>query len=45
MGRGACAMVTRISKAEWERLGGFKNTDLFRREVDGKWQYYKGAAS
>jgi hypothetical protein len=33
-----------ISKAEFYRLGGFKNSDLYRKQDgDGVWQHYKGA--
>lgn len=32
-----------ISKREWERLGGLKNTDLYRIERNNRWHYYAGA--
>lgn len=38
-------MKTRITKAEWTRLGGLRNTDLFRVQKNGRWVYYKGAKS
>lgn len=31
----------RISKAEWARLGGFRNARLFRAaDSRGRWRYY-----
>jgi len=33
----------RITKAEWQALGGLRNSDLFRQQRNGKWFYYKGA--
>lgn len=35
------ASGARITKAEWQRLGGLSNPKLYRRMVGGKWQYYK----
>jgi hypothetical protein len=33
--------VTKISKAEWHRLGGLRNPRCFRRQrPDGRWQYF-----
>jgi hypothetical protein len=31
----------KISKDEFYRLGAFANSDLFRRERDGEWQYFR----
>ena len=31
----------RISKAEWRRLGGFRNSGLFRKQVGHCWGYFK----
>jgi hypothetical protein len=37
-------MKQRISKAEWLKLGGLKNSDLYRiQSRNGRWNYYKGA--
>ncbi len=39
-------MPYEISKREWERRGGLRNSDLFRRQsADGKWHYFAGATS
>lgn len=33
---------TRITKAEWQRLGGLKNSKLARKtNAAGRWIYYK----
>lgn len=32
-------MKTRISKKEWDRLGGLRNPALYRTEVSGRWHY------
>lgn len=29
-----------ITKNTWEHLGGFKNSDLYRQQVNGRWYYY-----
>lgn len=31
----------RISKAEWRQLGGFRNPDLFRKQVGRCWGYFR----
>lgn len=32
----------RITKVEWYNLGGFANSDLFRRQSrGGAWRYYR----
>jgi len=33
----------KITKRQWEERGGFKNSDLYRRQVNGIWYYYAGA--
>lgn len=33
----------KITKAEWVRLGGLRNSSLFRIERNGRWHYYKAA--
>lgn len=34
----------RITKAEWYRLGGFANSDLYRRaDRLGRWMHFIGA--
>lgn len=36
----------RISKKEWYRLGGFTNSDLYRRaDKRGRWMHFMGAVS
>lgn len=35
--------LTRISKKQWESLGGLRNSDLANRMVGGRWTYWKGA--
>lgn len=32
---------TRITKAEWQRLGGLRNPLLWRRQVGSRWQHYR----
>lgn len=33
--------IQKISKAEWERLGGFRNPALFRKaDKRGRWSYF-----
>ena len=31
----------RITKSEWQRLGGFSNSDLFRKQVGHGWGYFR----
>ncbi len=31
----------RITKAEWDRLGGLANSDLYRKERRGRCYYYR----
>ena len=39
-------MTYEITKAEWQRRGGLRNSDLFRRQDhDGKWRYFAGAST
>lgn len=39
-------MTYEITKREWERRGGFRNTDLFRRaDKRGEWRYFAGATT
>lgn len=39
-------MTYEISKAEWQRRGGLRNSDLFRRQdPNGAWRYFAGATS
>jgi len=34
-------MIVRITKDHWYRLGGFRNSSLFRRQQkNGSWAYY-----
>jgi hypothetical protein len=34
-------MRQRVTKTEWYRLGGFRNSRCFRRQrKDGRWLYY-----
>lgn len=33
----------RITKAEWQALGGLRNSNLYRVQRNGRWYYYKGA--
>lgn len=33
----------KITKKEWVRLGGLRNTNLYRNQVGNRWVYYKGA--
>jgi hypothetical protein len=34
----------RISKKQWYRLGGFTNTDLYRKaDKLGRWMHFMGA--
>jgi len=35
----------RITKREWERLGGLKNSNLYRRQTKHGWRYYKTASN
>lgn len=37
--------MIRITKKEWDALGGLKNSDLARVMHGGRWYYYKGATS
>lgn len=34
--------IHRITYGEWKSLGGLKNSDLMRKMVNGRWQYYAG---
>ena len=38
-------MPYEISKAEWQRRGGLRNSDLFRRGCGEGWRYFAGATS
>jgi len=38
-------MPYEISKAEWQRRGGLRNSDLFRRDSPSGWRYFAGATS
>lgn len=31
----------KITKAEWDRLGGLRNSQLFRAQKAGRWHYYR----
>jgi len=33
----------KISYKEYTRLGGLRNSDLYRKQVKGRWYYYSGA--
>jgi len=33
--------MTRITKREYERMGGIANPKLSRRERNGRWQYFR----
>lgn len=33
----------KITKARWQALGGFRNSNLFRVMRNGRWHYYEGA--
>lgn len=36
-----CSLVTRVTKAHWYRLGGFRSSYCFRRQQkNGAWVYY-----
>ncbi len=36
----------RITKKKWYQLGGFANTDLYRRaDKRGRWMHFMGAMS
>lgn len=32
---------TKISRAEFYRLGGFSNPDLFRKQRGNSWEYFR----
>ncbi len=31
----------RITKKEYVRLGGMRNPRLYRKQINGRWYYYK----
>ncbi len=33
----------KITKREWQALGGLRNSDLYRVQRNGRWHYYAGA--
>lgn len=37
----AKSVGTRITKREYEALGGMANSNVYRKMVSGRWQYYK----
>lgn len=34
-------MKERITKGMFYKMGGFSNSKLYRKMVNGRWQYYK----